>query len=95
MSVVSRIKAAVREGRYQITEHADEEAQDDGFDMLDVCNALLEGKLFSRYTRDPRGKRYKFRGPSKEGRMTCVVCRFNEEREVRVITVFEDEENED
>ena len=57
MSVLSRIKDAVRDGRYEVTGHALEEAQDDHFGPLDIRNAILEDDLIKRYTHDPRGTR--------------------------------------
>lgn len=55
--MLSRIRAAIRDGRYEVTEHAIEEAEADGFGPLDIRSAILEGELVKRYTRDPRGVR--------------------------------------
>jgi hypothetical protein len=88
MNVISRIKSAVREGRYEITEHAIEEAEADDFDPLDLRHAILGGYLVRRYTRDLRATRYVICGPAVDGRLMSVICRFNERQEVRVVTVF-------
>jgi hypothetical protein len=88
MAIVSRIKSAVREGRYELTEHAIEEAEADNFNPTDVRHALLRGDVVKRYRHDPRGIRYAVRGPAMDGRFMLVICRFNEWRQVRVITVF-------
>jgi hypothetical protein len=88
MTVLTRIKAAVREGRYEVTDHAKQEAEDDEFGPSDVRHAVLEGELVRRYTRDPRGTRYKLFGPALDGRMMCVVCRFNEFGDIRLVTVY-------
>jgi hypothetical protein len=94
MGVLSRIKAAVSEGRYEVTEHAAQEAEADGFGPLDIVNAIREANHSVRYTRDPRGPRYKLHGRALDGRVMYLVCRFTELRELRVITVFaEDDES--
>lgn len=88
MTILTRIKTAVRDGNYEITEHAVEEAEADYLGPLDVRHAILNGDLVRRYTRDPRGPRYKLCGPALDGRLMYIVCRFNEWRGVRIITVF-------
>lgn len=89
--ILDRIRSAVREGRYEVTEHAVEEAEADGFGPLDLVNAVHKGDLVKRFTRDPRGARYKIRGPADDGRIMYLVCRFNEWREVRIITAYAEE----
>lgn len=86
---MARIKAAVRDGRCVITEHADDEAQLDGFTSFDVESALLDGELHRRYTEDARGTRYEILGPAEDGRLMHVVCRFVFGSQLRLITVFE------
>ncbi len=88
MKLLSRIQATMREGRYEITEHAVEEAEADGFAASDVKNAIRHGKIVRRYTQDPRGTRYKILGPATDGRMMYVVCRFNELGEIKVLTAY-------
>lgn len=88
MTPLTRIKAAVREGRYEVTEHAKLEAEADNFSPSDVRNAVLEGTLVKKYTRDPRGTRYKILGAARHGRMMYVVARFTELGDVRVLTVY-------
>lgn len=88
MTILTRIKMAVREGNYELTEHAIEEAEADGFGPLDIRQALFQGEIVRRYTKDPRGPRYKLCGPAMDGRLMYIVCRFNEWRSVRIITVF-------
>jgi hypothetical protein len=42
---MQRIRRAVREGRWEATEHALEEAEADGFDAADVHHVLLAGSI--------------------------------------------------
>jgi hypothetical protein len=88
MTVLARIRAAISEGRYEVTDHAKQEAETDEFGQADVRHAILEGELVRRYTRDPRGTRYKLLGPAGDGRRMYVVCRFNEFGDLRIVTVY-------
>ena len=45
MSRIVEIQALVRNGLYYLTEHADDEAMQDGFDIYDVENGILSGKI--------------------------------------------------
>lgn len=45
MSKIGQIKTLVRNGLYYLTEHADDEAIDDGFDVYDVEYGILTGKI--------------------------------------------------
>ena len=91
-AIVARIKAAVRSGRYEVTEHAILEAEADGFGPLDLRNGVLHGEIFRKLTRDPRGTRYIIRGTALDGRAIYIVCRFTELREVRIITAYAEDE---
>lgn len=52
-----RIRRAVREKRYQVTDHALEEADAEGLALDDMLHVLLNGELDSIYEDDPRGPR--------------------------------------
>ena len=54
MSRIAQIQALVRNGLYYLTEHADDEADDDGFDIYDVEQGILTGKI--RRTWPKQGK---------------------------------------
>ena len=88
MGIITRIKTAVRDGHYEVTEHAIQEAEVDGFGPLDLRNAVLEGQLVKKMTRDPRGTRYIISGPALDERRLFLVCRFTELMELRIITVY-------
>jgi len=45
LSRIVEIQALVRNGLYYLTEHADDEAMQDGFDIYDVENGILSGKI--------------------------------------------------
>ena len=86
--ILRRIRRAVREGRYQITDHALEEADADHITLKDIQNVLLKGDLDSSYTDDPRGPRYVIRGAVIVDQVD-VVCRFlRDDTLLIVITVY-------
>lgn len=87
MSTIARIQALVRYGLYYLTEHADEEAQADGFDIYDVEQGVLTGKI--RRTWPQEGK-YEVVGKALDGRSIGTICRITQGGKVRVITVYED-----
>jgi hypothetical protein len=88
MSAINRIRKAVREGRYIFTDHAIDEAQDDGLLLAEVVDVLLQGEIDSIYTEDVRGTRYIVRGDVDEIEVD-VVCRFRSDGKLLIIiTVY-------
>ncbi|MBZ0278329.1 MAG: DUF4258 domain-containing protein [Anaerolineae bacterium] len=86
--VLARIRRAVREKRYQMTDHALEEADADHLTLDDILNVLLNGGLDSTFTDDPRGPRYVVRGDVGEDEVD-VVCRFHSDGTLLIIiTVY-------
>ena len=87
MSKIRKIRALVINGMYYLTEHAYNEASEDGFDVYDVEHGILTGKI--RKTWRQKGK-YELIGSALDGRPIGVVCRITLSGKVRVITVYED-----
>lgn len=87
MSKIAEIQALVRYGLYYLTEHADDEALEDDFDVYDVENCILTGKIRRTW---PKGGKYEVVGKSLDGRDIGIVCRITQTNKVRVITVYED-----
>ena len=87
MSKIGQIRALVRNGLYYLTEHADDEAIADEFDIYDIEYAVLNGRI--RRTWPSEGK-YEVFGSSLDGRRLGLICRFTAGGKVRVITVYED-----
>jgi uncharacterized DUF497 family protein len=88
--VVGRIRQQVLEQSYDITDHALDEAADDGFDIFDIETALLTGQIVKQYRKDPRGTRYEIIGvTANRERHVAVVGRFRGDRIFRIITVYD------
>jgi Domain of unknown function (DUF4258) len=88
MGKLSQIQALVRNGLYYLSEHADDEAIWENFDVYDVENGLLSGKFRRTW---PRENKFEVVGKAMDGRKIGIVCRMTTGRKVRVITVFEDQ----
>lgn len=87
MSKIGRIRALVRNGLFYLTEHADEEAAVEGFDIYDVESAVLLGKIRRVW---PKEGKYEIIGMALDDRPIGVICRVTSGNKVRIITVYED-----
>ena len=88
MSKIGEIRALVRNGLYYLTEHADEEAMAENFDIYDIEYGILTGKIRRTW---PREGKYEIVGSALDGRPIGIVCRITQRGKVRVITVYEDQ----
>ena len=87
---LERIRTAILDHRYTLTEHAYDEMEEDNLDVLDVESAILTGKIDQVLTRDPRGTRYVVIGnPTDQQTAIGVVLRFVEHDQLLIITVYE------
>lgn len=87
MSKIRQIQALVRNGLYYLTEHADNEAIAEGFDIYDVEYSISTGKIRRNW---PREGKYEVVGSALDGRPIGVVCRITKTGKVRFITICED-----
>jgi len=92
MRALQRMQKAVREQRYRISSHANEEMSEDNLVAEDVENIILRGRIVRRFTRDPRGTRYEVVGDTTDGRRARVVCRFLSSGVLLLITAYAEEE---
>lgn len=86
MSTIARIRNLVRNGLYYLTEHAYEEATDDGFDVFDVEQGVMTGRVRKSWLRQHKAEVVGF---ARDGRIIGIVCRITPTEKVRVITVYE------
>lgn len=59
---ISRIRLALKEGRYEYSINALEEMDEDQLVDSDVYEAIMKGKVMARSTGDLRGTRFVVRG---------------------------------
>ena len=87
MTRIAEIRSLVRNGLYYLTEHADDEAQADDFDIYDIEQGLLSGKIRRSW---PKEGKFEIVGKAMDGRMIGVICRVTSGGKARIITVYED-----
>jgi hypothetical protein len=87
---LERIRNAILDRRYTLTEHAYDEMDEDNLDVLDVESAILTGQIDKVLTMDPRGTRYVVIGNATDQETPVgVVIRFVEHDQLLIITVYE------
>ena len=87
---LERIRNAILDGRYTLTEHAYDEMEEDHLDVLDVESAVLTGVIDKVLTVDPRGTRFVVIGNATDQvTPVAVVGRFVEHDQLLIITVYE------
>jgi hypothetical protein len=85
-----RIREAILDQRYTLTEHAYDEMDQDSLDVLDLESAVLTGRIEQTLTKDPRGTRYVIVGTATdEATPVGDVVRFVEHAHLLVLTVYE------
>jgi hypothetical protein len=88
MATLQRIRQKIIDRDYYLSSHAEDEMLDDGLERADIENAILKGKIEKKLTKDIRGTRYRIEGPARDGRLIHVVCRFKEDGNLVIITVY-------
>ena len=84
---IKQIQALVRNGLYYLSEHADEEAIKDGFDIYHIEQAILTGHIRRTW---PREGKFEIVGGSLDGHPIGIVCRITAGGKARIITVYAD-----
>ncbi len=87
MSKIRHIRQLVQNGLYYLTEHADDEAIADHFDVYDIENGILTGRIRRAW---PREGKYEVVGSALDERAIGVICRITQASKIRVITVYHD-----
>ena len=54
----------------------------------DIENAILKGRMEKKMTKDVRGTRYRMEGTALDDRLIHVLCRFREDSNLIIITVY-------
>jgi len=88
MAILARIRQAIRDENYRITAHANEEMAEDDLFAMDIEEIILTGNVFKKYTKEPRGTRYKIVGRTTDMRTAYVICRFLPSGALLIITAY-------
>jgi len=86
------MQLAIRERKYRISSHANDEMADDFLEATDIENIIFTGKIMRRFTHDPRGTRYEVLGDTMDNRRAYAVCRFLASGTFLIITAYAEEE---
>lgn len=92
MDALRRMRQAICEQRYRISSHANDEMANDFLVADDIENIILTGEITRRFTRAPRGTRYKVLGDTGDNCRACVICRFLLSGILLIITAYVEEE---
>ncbi len=86
---LERIRNAILDHSYTLTEHAYEELSNDDLDVLDLESAILTGEIERIFTADPRGTRYVVIGKATDQQTSVgVVVRFVQHNQLLIITAY-------
>ena len=88
MATLQRIRQKIINREYYLSSHAEEEMLDDELARNDIENAILKGRIDKKLTEDVRGTRYRLEGPALDERTIYVLCRFKEDANLIIITVY-------
>ena len=88
MATIQRIRQKIIDRSYYLSSHAEDEMLDDHLERIDLENAILKGKIDKKLTRDKRGTRYRIEGPATDERMIHIICRFKEDNNLIIVTVY-------
>lgn len=89
MAIIQRIRQKIIDRDYYLSSHAEDEMLDDVLGRDDIEHAILEGRIQKRLSHDIRGTRYRIEGPAKDGRQIHVICRFKQDNNLIIVTVYE------
>lgn len=90
MEMILRIREAVQNQSYVLTEHAVDEMNEDRLDVLDVEAAILTGSVVNTLSDDPRGIRYVVQGTACDlSTYVEVVVRWVQVDALLVLTVYQ------
>lgn len=84
-----RMREKVRSLEYVMTIHAEEEMENDGLSILDVEEAILNGRIVERQ-KDPESGDFKFvlAGKTFDDESLVVVAKLSETGSLVIITVY-------
>ncbi len=88
--LIERIRQKILLRLYDMTIHAVEEMAEDDLDILEVEEAILNGRIVRRQKQDPRGVKYTIEGLALQGqKLVGVVGRFHGTDRFLIITVYD------
>ena len=88
--IINRFKECIRENRYVVTLHGEEEMDEDELSIFDVERAILTGVIIERQ-KDKDEWKYIIRGETIDGSVIEIVSKLSQTGKMVIITVYRDE----
>ena len=89
MAIIRTIRDKVARHEYEFTTpHFFEEMANDNLTFIDIKEAITNGRIRRKFTRDPRGTRYEIAGRTADGREIAVICRIKSTEKLLFITTY-------
>ena len=89
--ILSKFKECVRENRYVVTLHGEEEMDEDELSIFDVERAILTGIIIEKQ-KDSEKEEWKYiiRGQTIDGSVIAIVAKLSLTNKMVIITVYRD-----
>ena len=87
-SRINEFRRKVALGRYELTAHAKNEMEEDGFSIRDVKSAIYGGRIVRSQRHGAGRRKYVVSGPAEDGRAVRLICWLTESGQLRIITIF-------
>lgn len=89
-SPIANLRRKIALGQYELSAHAKEELEQDGFSIEDLKAGIYSGRITAsqRHGRGPR--KHAVQGKATDGRGIVTICRMTVVGTLRVVTVFAD-----
>ena len=87
--ILHRLREKVRTGQYVMSDHAEEQMDEDGLEIFDVKQVILTGKIIERQ-RDHQTNEWKYlvQGATLVGREAVLVTKLSFTGKLVIITVY-------
>ena len=85
---ISDLRRKISLGHYELTAHAKDEMEQDGFTIRDVKSAVYSGIIAKRQRHGHGRRKYVVRGHGEDRRVLMIVCRLTDSGRLRMITIF-------
>ena len=90
--ILIKFKECIRENRYIVTLHGEEEMDEDELSIFDVERAILTGTIIERQKDNEKEEwKYIVRGQTMDCSQMAVVAKFSPTNKMVIITVYRDE----
>ena len=89
-SPISNLRRKIALGQYELTGHAKEELEQDGFSIEDLKAGIYSGRIVASQRHGGARRKHAVKGKATDGRAITAICRITAVGSLRVITVFAD-----